>query len=85
MKYPDFTIEDDDAGITYYWEHCGLLHDQSYNRHWKEKEQWYCDHDVLPLEKGSGPNGTLIVTRDQPDGGIDSPTIATLIASVFKV
>jgi hypothetical protein len=29
------------------------------------------------------PRGTLIVTRDQPDGGIDSPSIASLIASVF--
>ena len=31
-KYPDVTIEDDDAGVTYYWEHCGLLHDPSYKR-----------------------------------------------------
>jgi hypothetical protein len=26
-RYPDFTIEDDDSGLVYYWEHCGMLHD----------------------------------------------------------
>jgi hypothetical protein len=83
VKYPDFTIEDDDAGITYYWEHCGLLHDPSYNRRWKEKERWYRDHDILPFEEGGGPKGTLIVTRDQPDGGIDSPHLSALIDGIF--
>lgn len=28
--------------------------------------------------------GTLIVTRDQADGGIDSPQIASVIAQVFR-
>ncbi|MGB5196515.1 MAG: AAA family ATPase, partial [Candidatus Deferrimicrobium sp.] len=25
-KYPDFTVEDMESGVTYYWEHCGMLH-----------------------------------------------------------
>ena len=25
-KYPDFTIEDMESGLTFYWEHCGMLH-----------------------------------------------------------
>jgi hypothetical protein len=29
------------------------------------------------------PRGTLIVERDQPDGGIDLPAIASLITRVF--
>ena len=37
VKYPDFTIEDDDTGTTYYWEHCGMLHDLAYKRRWEEK------------------------------------------------
>lgn len=83
-EYPDFTTEDDAAGVTYYWEHCGMLHDAAYRRRWEEKQAWYREQGVLPIDKGGGPKGALIVTRDQPDGGIDSPAIAALIAKVLK-
>lgn len=82
FKYPDFTIEDDDTGITYYWEHCGLLHDAAYRRRWEEKQQWYREQGILSLEEGGGPKGALIVTRDQRDGGIDSAGIAAVIAKI---
>jgi hypothetical protein len=84
VKYPDFTIEDDAAGITYYWEHSGMLHDAAYRRRWEDKQAWYRAHGVLPVEEGVGAKGALIVTRDQADGGIDSPAIALLISKVFK-
>ncbi len=84
VKYPDFTIEDDDTGVTYYWEHCGLLHDAAYRQRWKEKQSWYRQHGILPHEEGGGPNGTLISSRDQQDGGLDSSQIAGLIAAVLK-
>lgn len=83
VKYPDFTVEDDDTGVTYYWEHCGLLHDPAYRRRWEDKQQWYRENGILPFDEGGGARGTLIVTRDQPDGGIDSPQIAALISKVF--
>ncbi len=85
VKYPDFTIEDDNAGITYYWEHCGLLHDPAYRRRWEEKKQWYRDQDILPVEEGGGTKGSLIVTRDQVDGSIDSASIAKVISEVLHV
>ena len=81
-KYPDFTIEDDDTGITYYWEHCGMLRDPAYRRRWEEKRVWYRDQGILPQAEGGGPKGTLIVSEDQPDGGIDSSKIAALIQSI---
>lgn len=81
-KYPDFTIEDDDTGITYYWEHCGMLRDPAYRRRWEEKQAWYRTHGILPQSKGGGPKGTLIVTEDRPDGGIDSAKIVALIESI---
>jgi len=84
-KYPDFTIEDDNKGITYYWEHCGLLHDPTYRRRWDEKQQWYRNQQILPLKEGGGPQGTLIVTRDEENGGIDSAGITKLIEEVFDV
>ena len=31
-KYPDFTIEDDNTGRTYYWEHLGMLSDERYRK-----------------------------------------------------
>jgi hypothetical protein len=85
VKYPDFTIEDDDAGITYYWEHCGMLADANYRRRWEKKRHWYRSHGVLPFEEGGGPNGTLVVTQDSEKGGIDSPAIAALVAKLFKL
>ena len=31
-KYPDFTIEDMESGVTFFWEHCGMLHVPSYRQ-----------------------------------------------------
>ena len=78
-RYPDFTIEDDNKGITYYWEHCGMLGDQSYRARWEEKKEWYRSHDILPLSEGGGSKGTLIVTEDQPNRGIDSAKIKEIV------
>ena len=81
-KYPDFTIEDDDAGVTYYWEHCGLLHDAAYNRRWEDKRAWYREHGILPLDEGGGPNGILLVTRDSEGGGFDSGGPSSIIDTI---
>ena len=83
-KFPDFTIENDDAGVKYVWEHLGMLGDRSYERRWSEKEQWYRDNGIVPHEAGGGPNGTLVVTRDDPRGGIDSSSIDQLIQDVIN-
>lgn len=82
-KFPDFTIEDDDTGITYVWEHLGMLGDPGYERRWIEKKRWYRENGILPREEGDGPNGTLIITRDDPRGGIDSSAIRRLVEEVF--
>lgn len=84
-KYPDFTIEDMESGFTYYWEHCGMLHVPSYRRRWEEKLAWYKSHKILPREEGGGENGTLIITRDEANGSIDSAKITKLIADVLSV
>ncbi|WP_309007795.1 AAA family ATPase [Pelagicoccus sp. SDUM812005] len=82
-KYPDFTIDDDDLGITYYWEHCGMLSDPSYAQRWEGKKAWYRENGILPTSEGTGPNGILIVTEDLPNGGIDSQSIDRLIARML--
>lgn len=84
-KFPDFTIEDDDTGEVFYWEHLGMLGDRGYKRRWNEKEKWYRDNGIIPHNEGGGANGTLVITRDDPKGGIDSSSINRLIKQVFDV
>jgi hypothetical protein len=82
-KYPDFTVEDMEAGVTYYWEHCGMLHVPRYRRRWEEKLGWYRSHGILPRNEGGGENGTLIITRDEANGSIDSAKITQLIGETL--
>ena len=82
-KYPDFTIEDMESGRTLYWEHCGMLHVPSYLRRWEEKLDWYRRHGIRPHEEGGGPEGTVIVTRDEANGSIDSSKISKVINEVL--
>lgn len=83
-KYPDFTIEDAESGENFYWEHCGMLHVPNYRRRWEEKLAWYRAHGILPHEEGGGSKGTLVVTRDEPNGSIDSARIRQIIAEVLQ-
>jgi ATP-dependent exoDNAse (exonuclease V) alpha subunit len=87
-KLPDFTIENEDSGEVYYWEHCGMLFDEEYKQRWEEKYQWYKDNGIL---EGWGENGTLIVTEDKVHelddgsirGAISVKEIDEIIASTF--
>ena len=84
-KYPDFTIEDAEAGRNFYWEHCGMLHVPNYRRRWEEKLAWYKANGILPHEEGGGPNGTLIVTRDEANGSIDLAKINQVLKTILNV
>ena len=83
-KYPDFTIEDAESGQTFYWEHCGMLHVPAYRRRWEEKLSWYKKHGILPQEEGGGVAGTLVITRDEANGSIDSSRITKVIAALLQ-
>lgn len=92
-KLPDFTIENDDTGEIYYWEHCGMLHDKEYKQRWEEKYAWYRENGILPFEEGGGKNGTLIITEDKQTviqdgsirGAISVKEIDDIIEKVFKL
>jgi ATP-dependent exoDNAse (exonuclease V) alpha subunit len=79
-RYPDFTIEDADTGVTWFWEHLGMLGDSEYDRKWKAKLEWYRENGVVPDEEGGGPNGTLLTTTELD--GIDHPQIADRIKKI---
>ena len=82
-RYPDFTIEDDASGITYYWEHLGLLDDPSYRTRWEHKREEYLKDGIVPWEPGQDAERILIETSDDSGGGLNAQTIADLIRSVF--
>lgn len=67
-KYPDFTIEDAESGMVFYWEHCGMMNDASYRKRWEAKRAIYEKHGIVE-EKN------LIVSYDNEMGGIDSQSI----------
>ena len=70
-------------GITYYWEHLGLLSDPSYRANWERKKKEYKAAGIVPYQDGGGSHGTLIETRDDPSGGLDANIIAKIIDSVL--
>lgn len=78
-RFPDFTIDDPASGLTVYWEHCGMLADDGYRGRWEAKQKWYRANGVLPVEEGGGPNGTLVVTADDPETGFDSTRVAEIV------
>ena len=67
FRLPDFTIKYE--GEVFYWEHLGMLEDPEYKNDWERKREWY--------EK-NGYIDRLIVSKDKPDGGIDSREIVKL-------
>jgi len=72
-KSPDFTIEDAESGKLFYWEHCGMISDEKYNRRWETKQAIYKKHGIIEGEN-------LIVSKDdKKDGSIDSQAIRALI------
>lgn len=72
IKSPDFTIEDAESGSKFYWEHCGMMSDETYRRRWETKRMIYEKHGII-----EGKN--LIVSYDKEDGSIDSQEIRNLI------
>ena len=71
-RIPDFTIEDAESGIQFYWEHCGMLGNERYRERWEEKKKIYEKHGIIEGEN-------LIVSRDALNGSIDSGAIKALI------
>ncbi|MDR7868400.1 MAG: AAA family ATPase [Sporomusaceae bacterium] len=84
VRFPDFTIENEETGDLFLWEHCGMMSDSQYKKRWEKKRDWYKSQGVLPYEQGGGSRGALIVTEDNAAGGIDADAIDSLIRKLFK-
>ena len=79
-----FTIEDDDRGITYYWEHLGMLTDDDYRSKWTLKKEWYKRNGIGEIDENPNADKQLVITRDMSSGGIDTQRINTLVAKLFN-
>lgn len=64
FRLPDFTVKYE--GEEFYWEHLGMIEDPEYKKEWKRKKEWY--EKTHYIDK-------LIISKDKPDGGIDSKEI----------
>jgi hypothetical protein len=80
---PDFTIQDDNRGVTFYWEHLGMLDDPRYARRWETKRDEYRRAGIRHYDEGGGPAGTLVTTRDEVGGALDASSVAKLIDEVI--
>jgi hypothetical protein len=82
IRYPDFTITDHARGVTFYWEHLGLLDDPAYRARWERKRAEYLEAGIKPASDSGDSERVLIETRDQSGGGLDSAEISRLIDRV---
>ncbi len=81
---PDFTIEHLDTGRIFYWEHLGMMTQKDYREKWMKKLEGYRkDGFVLHTEATSTNDKVLIITEDNPGGGIDSSYIDGLVQDVI--
>ncbi|MBD8552555.1 ATP-dependent DNA helicase [Sphingomonas sp. CFBP 8764] len=76
-RWPDFTIADDDSGVTYYWEHLGMLSDPQYAARWQTKRAAYLAAGIRPIEENAGGD-VLIETRELAGAGLDMGEVERL-------
>lgn len=78
FRRPDFRVITP-SGKTVYWEHLGMLNDDSYKKAWEEKKAEYEANDI------SEQNGNLFTTEDNEEGGLDSKQIEAVINQIKKM
>lgn len=85
VRYPDFVIEDQDSGQSFYWEHLGMLEVPEYRARWEKKLEWYHAQEIREIQDGGGRNGTLIITRDDERGAVDSSYFESMVDKLLAV
>jgi ATP-dependent exoDNAse (exonuclease V) alpha subunit len=81
---PDFRIQHMLTGRIFYWEHLGMMTLSSYRKNWDKKLQAYSDDGfVLHTEANGHEEKMLIITEENPSGGIDSQYFDRLIKEII--
>ena len=74
--HPDFTIEDISTGRRFYWEHLGMMAKISYREKWQKKLEAYKKNGFVLYDKSKiSDDNILILSEENPNGGIDSQDI----------
>jgi hypothetical protein len=77
---PDFTIDNLNTGKKFYWEHLGMMTKTTYREKWEKKLASYReDGFVLYTEADSTREKILIITEENPNGGINSQEIDNIV------
>lgn len=61
-----------------------MLTNDGYRGKWNRKQKWYTRNGIQEHTIDQNADKQLIITRDKPDGGIDSAEIKALIDKLFK-
>jgi hypothetical protein len=81
---PDFIIDHLVTRKQFYWEHLGMMTLRDYRDKWEKKlAQYLSDGFVLHTKAKPTDRKVLIVTEENPNGGINSHEIDTLIKNVI--
>lgn len=81
---PDFVIDNIVTGKRFYWEHLGLMTQKDYCGKWQKKREAYMkDGFVLHDKAQPTDERILIITEENPNGGINSQEIDELIKTVI--
>lgn len=81
-RYPDFTIEDEISGRTFYWEHLGMLAREDYRLSWEKKLSWYRSNGIFPVGEANSGVPQLVTTTDSAESGLDLMQVKKIIAKV---
>jgi ATP-dependent exoDNAse (exonuclease V) alpha subunit len=77
---PDFTIENLITGKKFYWEHLGIMTKNDYREKWEKKLASYIeDGFVLHTKAKLNDDKVLIITEENPNGGINSQEIDNIV------
>ena len=81
---PDFIIDNLINGKRFYWEHLGMMTLRDYREKWEKKlAQYATEGFVLHTKAKRTDRKVLIVTEENPNGGINSNDIDNLIRTVI--
>lgn len=81
---PDFTVDNLSTNKRFYWEHLGMMTKTDYREKWAKKLEGYKnDGFVLHTEAKLTDTKILIITEENPNGGINSQYIDKLVREII--
>jgi len=77
---PDFTVDNLETGKRFYWEHLGMMTKTDYREKWLTKlDEYIKEGFVLHSSAQANNEKVLILTEENPNGGINSQDIDLIV------